>query len=149
MRTSGYGQCFLGVDSLLYFLSKIPFQRKMLLLFQETYLNQEKKETRSKSLNIQLLWYISSCLNALKYIYICSRPIWFCSKGWVLCRGMCLAGKRKIPGEHHGSLLFIMFLYSHFLYVFTHCPTAASVGLKTVQETVLSQKMFTVTGKGQ
>lgn len=55
------GSVFLGVDSLLYFLSKKILQREMLLLFQETYLNQEKKEIRGKSLNIQLLWYISSC----------------------------------------------------------------------------------------
>lgn len=50
---------------------------------------------------------------------------------------MCLAGKRKMLGKHHSSLLFIMFLYSHFLYVSIHCHTAASIGLKTVLKNVL------------
>lgn len=50
---------------------------------------------------------------------------------------------RAMPGEHHGSFLFIMCLYSHFLYVFIHLVW------KPCRKPVLSEKMFTVTGKGQ
>lgn len=35
---------FLGVDSSLYFLSKNFLQRKMLFLFQETYLNEQRRK---------------------------------------------------------------------------------------------------------
>lgn len=45
------------------------------------------------------------------------------------------------------SLLFIMFLYSHFLYVFTLCPIAASIGLKAVQETSKSENVHGDWGK--